>query len=274
MMHAGGRPVPTREEDPLWEYWPRDATGRFLKGKIYEEMAKKNAKKRKSFDVPKARKAARKREDSDGEASYESSGSGSSDGEDSSSGSGSSDGEASYESSGSDYSDGEDSSSGSDFSDGEDSSESDGEARAGAGGGGSGSAWSDSDFSDGEDSSESDGEARAGAGGGGSGSAWSDSDGEGGDSDTDSDSSPKILNLDPNDEKYRTRALDNDHFSKQADNQFQIFWNYHFGGERFEDVKWLPKKLPLGPKLGPLCPPGTGSCQGSMLVKVNKDIAE
>ena len=243
MMHAGGRPVPTREEDPLWEYWPRDATGRFLKGKIYEEMAKKNAKKRKSFDVPKARKAARKREDSDGEASYESSGSGSSDGEDSSSGSGSSDGEASYESSGSDYSDGEDSSSG-------------------------------SDFSDGEDSSESDGEARAGAGGGGSGSAWSDSDGEGGDSDTDSDSSPKILNLDPNDEKYRTRALDNDHFSKQADNQFQIFWNYHFGGERFEDVKWLPKKLPLGPKLGPLCPPGTGSCQGSMLVKVNKDIAE
>ncbi len=257
MMHAGGRPVPKREEDPLWEYWPRDASGRFLEGKIHEEMAKK----RKFFDVPKARKAARKREDSDSEASYESSGSDSSDGEDSSSGSGSSDGE--------------DSSSGSDSSDGEDnSSESDGEARAGAGGGGSGSAWSDSDFSDGEDSSESDGEARAGAGGGGSGSAWSDSDGEGGDSDTDSDSSPKILNLDLNDEEYPTRALDNAHFSKQADDQFQRFWNYHFGNERFEDVKWLPKKLPLGPKLGPLCPPGTGSCQGSMLVKVNKDIAE
>jgi hypothetical protein len=205
MMHAGGRPVPTREEDPLWEYWPRDARGRFLEGKIYEEMAKKNAKKRKSFDVPKARKAARKREDSDSEASYESSGSGS---------------------------------------------------------------------SDGEDSSESDGEARAGAGGGGSGSAWSDSDGEGGDSDTDSDSSSEILNLDPNDEEYPTRALDNSHFSAQADDQFQRFWNYHFGNERFEDVKWLPKELPLGPKLGPLCPPGTGSCQGSMLVKVNKDIAE
>jgi hypothetical protein len=226
MMHAGGRPVPKREEDPLWEYWPRDASGRFLEGKIHEEMAKK----RKFFDVPKARKAARKREDSDSEASYESSGSDSSDGEDSSSGSGSSDGE--------------DSSSGSDSSDGEDNS------------------------------SESDGEARAGAGGGGSGSAWSDSDGEGGDSDTDSDSSPKILNLDLNDEEYPTRALDNAHFSKQADDQFQRFWNYHFGNERFEDVKWLPKKLPLGPKLGPLCPPGTGSCQGSMLVKVNKDIAE